>query len=128
MSFHVPEDYRLCTGLMGSTAAAGNNGAFIFPRDPKAKRLGLLRVVANEACPESEGWEHVSVSLEDRCPTWEEMCFVKDAFWDPEDRVLQMHPPHSEYVNHHPYCLHLWRHATLDLLEWPNPITVGPKG
>ena len=28
------------------------------------------------------GWEHVSVSLARRCPTWEEMCMVKDIFWE----------------------------------------------
>ena len=26
------------------------------------------------------GWEHVSVSLRNRCPTWDEMCLVKDIF------------------------------------------------
>ena len=56
-----------------------------------------------------EGWDHVSVSRSERTPTWEEMCFVKNAFWDPEDTVLQIHPPKSKYVNNHPFCLHLWR-------------------
>lgn len=55
------------------------------------------------------GWEHVSVSYRKRCPTWEEMCRVKDMFFGPEEVVVQYHPRHSEYVNHHPYCLHLWR-------------------
>ena len=32
------------------------------------------------------GWEHVSVSLARRCPTWEEMCMVKDIFWGEEVR------------------------------------------
>ena len=30
------------------------------------------------------GWEHVSVSYRKRCPTWEEMCRVKDMFFEPE--------------------------------------------
>src|SRR5262245_51606666 len=55
------------------------------------------------------GWEHVSVSTEDRTPTWEEMCWVKDLFWDEEECVVQYHPPRSKHVNIHPYCLHLWR-------------------
>ena len=57
------------------------------------------------------GWEHVSVSPKNqkRCPTWEEMCVVKDMFFEPEEAVMQLHPAHSEYVNNHPYCLHLWR-------------------
>ena len=55
------------------------------------------------------GWEHVSVSLARRCPTWEEMCMVKGIFWGEEECVVQFHPPRSEYVNRHPYCLHLWK-------------------
>lgn len=59
------------------------------------------------------GWEHVSVSPCNRkrkdCPTWEEMCAIKDMFFEPEETVVQYHPPKSEYVNNHPNCLHLWR-------------------
>ncbi|WP_431309684.1 DUF7694 domain-containing protein [Bradyrhizobium iriomotense] len=55
------------------------------------------------------GWEHVSVSIPRRCPNWQEMCFVKDLFWDEEECVMQLHPPRSEYVNNNRYCLHLWR-------------------
>ena len=56
-----------------------------------------------------EGWEHVSIELyAHRLPTWEEMCFVKDLFWDEEEEVVQMHPRKSEYVNLTD-ALHLWR-------------------
>ncbi|MGN1303754.1 MAG: hypothetical protein ACI4YB_01835 [Oscillospiraceae bacterium] len=55
------------------------------------------------------GWEHVSVSFPNRTPTWDEMCRVKDIFWNDDECVVQYHPPKSEYVNFHPYCLHLWR-------------------
>ena len=58
---------------------------------------------------DGEGWEHVSVSTPGRAPNWDEMCFVKHLFWDPEDCVIQFHPPASAYVNVHPFCLHLWR-------------------
>lgn len=54
-------------------------------------------------------WEHVSVSYSRRCPTWEEMCRVKDMFWNEDECVIEYHPPKSEYINRHPYCLHLWR-------------------
>lgn len=57
----------------------------------------------------AEGWEHVSVSLRNRCPTWDEMCLVKDIFWRDDECAVQFHPPKSEYVNLHPYCLHLWK-------------------
>jgi len=55
------------------------------------------------------GWEHVSVSTRGRPPNWEEMCAVKNLFWDPDDVVMQLHPARAEYVNLHPHCLHLWR-------------------
>ncbi|MCX7772945.1 MAG: hypothetical protein N2376_07530 [Clostridia bacterium] len=55
------------------------------------------------------GWDHVSVSYSNRCPTWEEMSYIKDAFFGPDECVVQYHPAKSEYVNLHPYCLHLWR-------------------
>jgi len=59
-----------------------------------------------------DGWEHVSVSTRGRCPNWDEMVFVKNLFWDPDDVVMQLHPAASEYVNCHPFCLHLWRPTT----------------
>ena len=71
------------------------------------------------------GWEHVSVSTERRCPTWNEMCWVKDAFFEPEEACVQFHPPASEYVNFHPYCLHIWRPLTSDLVLPPSQY-VGP--
>lgn len=59
------------------------------------------------------GWEHVSVSPVNRnrksCPTWDEMCTIKDMFFEEEETVVQFHPQKREYVNVHPYCLHLWR-------------------
>ena len=55
------------------------------------------------------GWDHVSVSKKNRIPTWDEMCAIKDMFFEPEEVDVQYHPKQSEYVNNHPYCLHLWR-------------------
>jgi hypothetical protein len=72
-------------------------------------------------------WEHVSVSTVQRCPTWEEMVYVKDLFWGPEETVIQLHPPKSEYVNNHPNCLHLWKPVGI-ALPMPPSTTVGMKG
>lgn len=69
------------------------------------------------------GWEHVSVSYRKRCPTWEEMCEIKSMFWNPEEVVVQYHPRESEYVNRHPFCLHLWRKCGEDF-ETPPMICV----
>jgi hypothetical protein len=63
----------------------------------------------------------------DRCPTWEEMCQINDMFWDKTDCVVQFHPPESEYVNNHPYCLHLWKPIGI-ALPMPDSILVGYAG
>lgn len=82
----------------------------------------VLKVLASDG----GGWEHVSVSLSDRCPTWDEMCIVKDLFFDESECVVQYHPPRSEYVNYHPFCLHLWKPTEFDMILPPS-ILVGPK-
>lgn len=56
-----------------------------------------------------DGWEHVSVRMRTkRLPRWDEMCQIKDLFWDEEEEVVQIHPKQSEYVNI-AEALHLWR-------------------
>lgn len=37
------------------------------------------------------------------------MCRIKDIFWGEDECVVQFHPPKNEYINLHPYCLHLWK-------------------
>lgn len=71
------------------------------------------------------GWEHVSVSRQNRTPTWEEMCRVKDLFWDAEECVVQYHPPKSDYRNLHKYCLHLWKPLEVEIPR-PPAFTVAP--
>lgn len=79
-------------------------GAFQIPLNDTC-----VRVFADNGINEKD-WEHVSVSLPDRCPTWSEMCEIKKLFFDDNETVVQFHPPKAEYVNFHPYCLHLWRY------------------
>ena len=120
MTFKVPNQYRVRKGLLASTDAAGLTGLFFVPSRPGGP---VLKVIASDG----EGlvnWEHVSVSLPDRCPTWDEMCRIKALFWDDEDTVLQLHPPKSQWVSNHQYCLHLWRY-TAGELPMPNSGLVG---
>ncbi len=84
---------------------------------PRGERCGAFRFDRGNAklaviVSDGDKWDHVSVSLATRCPTWEEMCFIKKLFFKPEEAVMQLHPPATEYVNCHPYCLHLWRPQT----------------
>lgn len=91
-------------------------GAFMIPYKRKAGGLyevakpTMLRVIASrgEGQDQFDDWDHVSVSLPDHCPSWSQMSFIKDLFFEPHEVAMQLHPV-SEYVNNHPYCLHLWR-------------------
>ncbi|HPQ42908.1 MAG TPA: hypothetical protein PKZ42_01675 [Syntrophales bacterium] len=117
--FKVPNQFRITKGYFSSDDSCGNNGAFQIPRGNNGK---YFFVIASDG----EGWEHVSVSLPNRTPTWEEMCLIKNIFWDSDDCVVQYHPPKSEYVNNCNNCLHLWRPVNKNL-ETPNSILVGLK-
>lgn len=110
--FHVPNDARVKSGPYGSHDTAGNNGQFVIDK---------LLVVASDG----EGWEHVSVSMKKKTPTWKQMCRIKDIFWDEDDVVIQYHPAKKDYVNYHPYCLHLWRPVGFEI-PVPRPVMVGP--
>ena len=119
MTFHAPNQYRLRKGPVATDESHGNNGAFFIPSRPGKPPF---KVIASDGL----GWDHVSVSLPDRCPTWEEMCRIKALFWDDEDAVMELHPPRSDWVNNHRFCLHLWRpqQASVPL---PPSVMVGYK-
>ena len=70
------------------------------------------------------GWEHVSVSLKNRCPNWREMNHVKDLFWHEDVVVMQLHVAKKDHVNLHDYCLHMWRPLEADI-PLPPKIFVG---
>jgi len=82
----------------------------------KAWQSDRLRVIAST----DEGWEHVSVSCQTRCPTWEEMEWVKRCFFEPSDTCMQLHVPEAEHINCHPYCLHIWRPVSGFIPRPPN--------
>jgi hypothetical protein len=106
VSFRVPEQYR---APHPDNAAPGEpRGMFIVPYRQTGKPNARLFVIASDGCDEVP-WEHVSVSRRSYCPTWEMMDHVKRLFWEREDLVVQFHPPRSQHINDHRFCLHLWR-------------------
>ena len=65
------------------------------------------------------GWDHVSVSTDCRCPKWSEMCQVKELFFKDDEYAIQYHPEKGDYVDLHPFCLHLWRPHKLEVPRPP---------
>lgn len=103
----APNRFRIRVGFMASDDSYGVNGSYLFPNPFTKNGKPVIRVIASDG----QGWEHVSVSLEFRCPIWEEMCWVKNLFWDETETVIQFHPAKKFYKNIHPFCLHLWRRS-----------------
>jgi len=102
------EKYRFNHGKWTSNSGDQFGGFMIPIHRLKPIGMKMYTMAAPFDYPE-DGWEHVSVSLPNRCPTWNEMCWVKELFWSDDKLVVQYHPPKSEYVNTAKYCLHLWR-------------------
>lgn len=76
------------------------------------------------------GWEHLSISHRNKTPDWDTMCQVKDMFWREDEACMQLHPKKEDYINNHPYCLHIWKPIKEELgVEIPLPpsILVGIK-
>ncbi len=110
--------YRVNTGALASMPCDERNGIFRIPYKNK-----MLITAISDGIEEDGSiitpWEHVSVDARYRkknkvvhtMPTWEEMCYIKDLFWDKDEVVIQYHPAESDYVNLKKNCLHLWRYT-----------------
>lgn len=121
------------TGHLASSDDMNDVGCFQIPYKGTNTSFIVIATHGVPPIPGYEPWEHVSVRAFDdsksahakeRMPTWEEMCFIKDLFWLPEECVVQFHPPKSEYVNRHPNVLHLWRKVGYDM-PTPPKIYIG---
>ncbi|MGZ3689410.1 MAG: DUF7694 domain-containing protein [Bdellovibrionota bacterium] len=96
------ENGRLRDPIFANATTHGPYGVFIV-QGPCGCELQLFS-------HPRDNWEHVSVDTgRRRSPNWQEMCFVKDLFWDEEECVVQYHPALSQYVKMHRYRLHLWK-------------------
>lgn len=107
MKYRVPEEiekHRITKGPLATSKIHGFNGAFELPGIIDG--FGLIAIVSD-----NHGWDHISVTTrpDNRCPTWAEMCYVKDLFFGKNQWAIQFHPPQNQNVNIHENCLHLWR-------------------
>lgn len=97
----IVEHGRVLNGALWSLPG-DRCGAFFIRRPPVGP---TFKVIVGDGL----GWDHVSVSLRKRIPTWDEMAWIKSLFFEPEECALEYHPPASSYVNTCGQCLHLWR-------------------
>jgi len=119
---NFPEQFRNCqTGTLYENNPGDKFGYFVVPASKANGRA--LKIIAVDG--QDTGWEHVSVSLwqDKRCPSWAEMCMVKDLFWNESELVVQFHPAKADYINRHPGCLHMWR-SVKDEFPMPPKICV----
>lgn len=96
------ESYRIQIAI-GKSKYGDDYGFFIIPF-----RSNNLKVMVS-AGDEQNGWDHVSISLANRCPNWEEMEFIKHMFFADDEWAMQLHAPSADHISVHPYCLHIWR-------------------
>lgn len=82
-------------------------------------------VVSNGA-----GWEHISIAPMKKhiVPTWEDMCWLKDEFFNENEAVIEIHPAKSDYVNNMSNCLHLWRCSYKEMVLPPSCLVGIRKG
>lgn len=97
-------------------------GVFAF-LSPHSKARTTLRCVASS----DYGWEHVSVSTDKRrCPTWEEMAYIRGKFFAPDEVVMELHVAAKDHISIHDYTLHLWRPQEAEI-PLPPHWMVGPN-
>lgn len=98
--------YRVMTGPdshgRNDPAIAQVSGAFMLRFYEGGPRFAVI-------ASNGDGWDHVSVSTEGRCPTWEEMDRIKRLFFKHDEVAMQLHVAVSNHISCHPYTLHLWR-------------------
>lgn len=109
------EKGRVKDGQFGSDSSWGPTGQFWIKSPVSQAQLCIIASNGYDWQFDSPPWEHVSVSTSKRCPTWEEMSFVRLAFWEDHETVMQLHVPRTKHIDMHPYCLHLWRPIGIEI-------------
>lgn len=93
--------WRIRKGKAASEDVDGWNGCFLVPLDGE-----LYHVMIGDGM----GWKHLSVTNAQRkvLPTWGAMARLKDLFYGDDEWACQFFPAKDDYINDHPFCLHIW--------------------
>lgn len=117
----VPEQYRITEAVAGriqkmfpgqipekllanwiTGEEVGPRGFFILPNPRTMKGMYILIQADN-----LQGWEHISIAIpsENRWPTIEELNWIREFFWDTDERLVQFHGK----LKKNEFCIHLWK-------------------
>lgn len=87
--------------------------------------LSGLRVIESERqerLADGRLWHHVSCSHQGHLPSFNELKLMKRCFVGDERTALQVFPPAVQYVNDHPFVLHLWTCVSEEVVpDFRNP-------
>lgn len=111
------QPYRQADPSTGIVYSQDIDGWYLVPFDGST-----LKVIASDG----EGWDHVSVSLATRCPTWDEMEYVRSLFFRDDETVMQLSVPRADHLNFHKFCLHLWRPQHAEIPRPPGILVAPP--
>jgi hypothetical protein len=86
---------------IASSDSDGWNGVFIVPLEGEFWNVQIA---------DGAGWKHLSVSNAQKkvMPSWNIMARLKDLFFGDDEWAVAYFPARQDYVNDHPFCLHVW--------------------
>ena len=121
------DEIKQTSGMVIKKEGKDGFGGTVFPIEYKNGKVKIVKDIDKAlhfmfswGC----GFEHLSVSTPIKCPTWEQMCKMKDIFWRDDEVCMQLHPKKEDYVNCMQYCLHIWRPIDKEI-PMPPSIMVG---
>lgn len=121
------DEIKQTSGIVIKKEGKDGFGGTVFPieyRNGKVKIVKDIDKALHFMFSWGCGFEHLSVSTPIKCPTWEQMCKMKDIFWRDDEVCMQLHPKKEDYVNCMQYCLHIWRPIDKEI-PMPPSIMVG---
>lgn len=71
-----------------------------------------------KSCPFCGGKATVQGKHTETYDVWANHPVLRAMFFGEDERVMQFHPPKSEYINNYPYCLRLWKPVDTEI---PHP-------
>lgn len=101
-------DFAAGFDLVGWTHLPDRFTSFRWARTCEPRNNRLMVIAGGWVEADNKRWIHVSYSRPGKMPSYADLVLVKDRFIGAARSAISVHPPKSEHVSLHPYCLHLW--------------------